>query len=81
VYDTNEEELPNIGVLNLKDAETDQVKLIDTTSKAVRLAYQKKYQEKVKYFSETFSKCGVGTLSTRVDESYVKKLLGYFKSR
>ena len=81
VYDKHEEELPNIGVLNLKDAETDQVKLIDTTSKAVRLAYQKKYQEKVKYFSETFSKCGVGTLSTRVDESYVKKLLGYFKSR
>ncbi len=81
VYDRHEEELPNIGILHLKDAETNKIKLVDTTSKNVRINYKKKYQEQVKYFSETFSKCGAGSLSTRTDESYVKKLLGYFKAR
>ena len=35
----------------------------------------------VKYFAEMFSKSGAGVLSSRVDESYVTKLLGYFKAR
>jgi hypothetical protein len=35
----------------------------------------------VNYFKETFSKSGSGVVNTRVDESYVTKLLGYFKSR
>ena len=47
----------------------------------VRLSYEKYYHDKVAYFKETFSKSGSGVVSTRVDESYVTKLLGYFKSR
>jgi len=43
--------------------------------------YEKNYHEKVNYFKDIFSKCGSGTVNTRVDESYVTKLLGYFKSR
>ncbi|NJW54824.1 DUF58 domain-containing protein, partial [Salinimicrobium sp. CDJ15-91] len=37
--------------------------------------------DRVDYFTESFRKSGAGSLSTRVDESYVKKLLGYFKTR
>lgn len=81
VYDTREESLPNLGVVPMLDAETGVVELINTGSKQVRLNYEKHYQEKVKYFKETFSKCGAGSLSSRVDESYVTKLLGYFRSR
>jgi hypothetical protein len=40
-----------------------------------------KVEPKVSYFKDIFSKCGSGTVNTRVDESYVTKLLGYFKSR
>jgi len=63
------------------DAESGKVQLINTSSKTVRENYEKYYHEKVKYFKETFSKSGSGVVSTRVDESYVTKLLGYFKSR
>ncbi len=81
VYDRREEQMPNIGLVNMADAETGQNMLVNTGSKQVRLAYEKYYQDKVKYFKETFSRCGAGTVNTRVDESYVTKLLGYFKSR
>jgi len=81
VYDSREEKMPNIGVVNMLDAETGETMLVNTGSKSVRLEYEKYYQEKIKYFKETFSKSGSGTVNTRVDESYVTKLLGYFKSR
>jgi len=47
----------------------------------VRLAYGKYHSDKVNYFKETFTKSACGVLDCRVDESYVKKLLGYFKRR
>lgn len=81
VYDIREEEMPNIGLVNMLDAETGQSMLVNTGSKSVRQHYAGYYQDRLKYFKETFSRCGAGTVSTRVDESYVTKLLGYFKSR
>ncbi len=81
IYDQKEEELPNVGLVNMLDAETGEVRFINTSSKKVRSEYQKYYHEKTKYFQEVFRRCGAGTLSTRADESYVSKLLGYFKAR
>ena len=81
VYDLREESLPNIGIVNMMDAETGENLIVDTTSKRVRTDYEKYYQENVTYFKDIFSKCGAGTISSRVDESYVTKLLGYFKAR
>lgn len=81
VFDIREEKMPNIGMVNLLDAETGQAVLVNTGSKSVRFAYERDYQDKLKYFKETFSKCGSGVVHSRVDESYVTKLLGYFKSR
>jgi uncharacterized protein (DUF58 family) len=81
VYDIREEKMPNLGMVSMQDAETGETRLINTGSKSVRLQYEKYYQEKWNYFKETFSKSGAGVVNTRVDESYVTKLLGYFKSR
>lgn len=81
VYDIREEQMPNVGIVSMLDAETGKVQAVNTGSKSIRIQYEKYYQEKVKYFRETFSKSGSGTVSTRTDESYVTKLLGYFKSR
>ncbi|AWI24936.1 DUF58 domain-containing protein [Flavobacterium pallidum] len=81
VYDPREEKMPNIGMVPMTDAETGKLQLVNTGAKSVRMAYEKYYHDKVKYFKETFSKCGSGVVNTRVDESYVTRLLGYFKSR
>jgi uncharacterized protein (DUF58 family) len=81
VYDAREENIPNLGLVQMADSETGETLLVNTGSKKVRLEYEKYYWDKIKYFQETFSRCGAGSLSTRTDESYVTKLLGYFKSR
>ncbi|WP_264535404.1 DUF58 domain-containing protein [Flavobacterium sp. N1736] len=81
VYDIREEKIPNLGMVNMLDAETGKIQLVNTGSKTVRMNYEKHYQERVNYFKDIFSKSGAGVVNTRVDENYVTKLLGYFKSR
>ncbi|GLB52727.1 hypothetical protein NBRC110019_17670 [Neptunitalea chrysea] len=81
VYDEREEHIPNLGLVQMKDSETDELILVNTGSKKVRNEYNKFYKDNVAYFESVFSKSGSGTLHSRVDESYVKKLLGYFKRR
>jgi uncharacterized protein (DUF58 family) len=81
VFDIREEKMPNIGMVDMIDAETGKTELINTNSKTLRMNYEKAYAENVTYFKETFSKSGCGVVNTRVDENYVTKLLGYFKSR
>ncbi|MFC5047639.1 DUF58 domain-containing protein [Aquimarina hainanensis] len=81
VYDQREEEIPNLGLVQMEDEETGESVLVNTSSKKVRRNYAAFYAEKTAYFKDSFTRSGSGSLSTRVDESYVKKLLGYFKRR
>lgn len=81
VYDRRDAEMPNIGMVAMEDAESGAIQLVDTASKKVRDSYAKYYHETVNYFEKSFSHSGAGFLDARLDESYVKKLLGYFKRK
>ena len=81
IYDKMEEIIPNIGIVPMLDQETSEVKLVDTSSLVLRKKYQSFNSINSKRFNEVFSKNGAGTLNCRTDESYVKKLLSYFKTR
>ncbi|MDT0555692.1 DUF58 domain-containing protein [Patiriisocius hiemis] len=81
IYDRHEEEIPNLGMVQMYDEETGESFLVNTSSKGVRNQYYSYHRERVDYFEDAFLKSGAGALSCRVDESYVKKLLGYFKRR
>lgn len=81
VYDKHEESIPNLGMVQMEDEESGELVLVNTSSKKVRQNYSAYYQDKVNYFKDAFTKSGAGTIDCRVDESYVKKLLGYFKRR
>ncbi len=81
VYDTVETKLPKLGIVPIRDSETGLVQWVNTFSKRIRKNYENKYFDHVKVYEELFSKNGAGHLSCSVEESYVKKLLGYFKAR
>ncbi len=81
VYDKFETEIPKLGMVPMLDAESGKIILVNTNSKTVRNNYKANYLRMVDYFENSFKKSGSGTISTRIDESYVKKLLGYFKRR
>ncbi|UZO82010.1 DUF58 domain-containing protein [Aquimarina sp. ERC-38] len=81
VYDKREENIPNLGMVQMEDEETGELLLVNTSSKTTRKQYAGYYKKKVSYFKDSFNRSGSGSLSSRVDQSYVKKLLGYFKQR
>ena len=81
VFDKHEASIPNLGMVQMEDEETGELMLVNTGSKTVRHNYAKFYNQKVNYYKDSFAKSGAGTLACRTDESYVKKLLGYFKTR
>jgi uncharacterized protein (DUF58 family) len=81
IYDAREEAIPNLGMVEMQDEETGENMLVNTASRAVRMNYHSYYRDRVEYYQEAFTKSGAGAINCRVDESYVKKLLGYFKRR
>ncbi len=81
VYDKHEASIPNLGMVQMQDAETGERLLVNTGSKKIRQNYSQFYNTKVAYYKESFNKSGAGHIDSRIDESYVKKLLGYFKNR
>ena len=81
IYDIHDSEIPNLGMVPMRDAETGKTMLVNTASKSVRNGYKAHYLKSVDYFEKSFTHCGSGTISSQIDESYVKKLLGYFKQK
>ena len=81
VFDPKDELIPNLGLIQINDSETGEIKWINTQSSSVRKAYSNHYYKNVSFFESIFKKNGAGILSCRVDESYVKKLLNFFNSR
>lgn len=81
VYDRRETELPSVGLMKIKDAETGKEQWIDTSSVRVREAYAKWWLERQKVMDDTFKKCRVDSVSIRTEDDYVKALMALFDKR
>ncbi len=81
VYDKREQDLNNVGYVLMQDAETNEAQYVNAGDANVRKAYREHYQELEDYFTTTFTRSGAGVIKTATDDSYVKKLLAYFKAR
>lgn len=81
VYDRRVEELPSIGLMKVKDAETGHEQWIDTSSKALRNAHHDWWIKKQSALNEAFTKSNVDAVSVRTDQDYVKALLNLFAKR
>ena len=81
VYDRRLEELPAVGLMKVKDAETGIEQWIDTSSKAVRKAHHDWWIAQKTAFDDFFQKSNVDSVSIRTDQDYVKSLMSLFAQR
>lgn len=81
IYDKMDRQLPNIGLLRVEDAETGRQKWVDTSSAAVRQAYEKEFFRITDFANDIFKRSGADLLHIRTDEDYVKVLRRFFISR
>lgn len=81
VYDQRENELPAVGLLYLKDAETGERIWVDTSDRRVRDEYKKYMQTREKDLERVFKRSGVDVATISADEDYVRALITLFKKR
>ena len=81
LYDPREKELPDVGLIHARDAESGQAQWVDTGSRTVRRRYQEWYDRHQEYYRSAFKKAGADSLSLETTEDYTKGLLRFFKSR
>ena len=81
VYDRRLSELPDVGLMKVRDAETGHEQWIDTSSAKLRNAHHAWWKQRQALFSQTFTKCNVDSVSVRTDQDYVKSLLNLFAKR
>ena len=81
IYDKREKELPDVGLIRFKDAETGQYAWVDTSNFTLRKNYNKWWRKNEQLTNETLLKAGVDFVSFSTDEDYVKPLIQLFKKR
>jgi uncharacterized protein (DUF58 family) len=81
IYDPREKELPNMGLVPFRDAETNELEWINTGSTKVRNAYKAKALENEKRIKDLFRRSGVDHASIATNESYINPLISLFKRR
>jgi len=81
IYDEREKELPNIGLIKIMDAESGEMKWIDTSNKHTRIHFAAEAKRKDDYLKELFNKSGVDSANISTSESYIKPLINLFKRR
>lgn len=81
VRDRREEELPRIGLLELEDAETGEVTVVDTYDRNVTEGLALLGREERESRSELFRSAGVGQIEIWTDEPYVDAIVRFFRQR
>ena len=81
VYDRREQQLPDGGILELKDAETGEKVWVDTASRAVRDAYARNWEQTSALIDSSLKRCRVDNVKIATGEDYVTSLMKLFKRR
>ncbi len=81
VYDRRDAEMPNVGLIRVKDLETGIDRWLDTSSSSTRKAYAKAWYDRQQRLTSITTRSGVDLASVTTDEDFVKALLGLFRRR
>ncbi len=81
VYDIRMKELPDVGIIEFRDAETGHIEYVDTSSKRVRNQHRNAWQEREDALHLQFTKAGVRNVAIPTDGNYVKKLMQLFNTK
>ena len=81
VYDRRLAELPKIGLIKMRDAESGEEVFVDTSSSKVQAAQREWWRSQREKLDETLKKSRVDSVSIRTDQDYVKALMNLFAQR
>lgn len=80
IYDRRDAELPDVGLIKMKDAESGARVWTDTSLRSTREAYAAHWNKQQQNLVALFQKTGINHVSLRTDEDFVKALMRLFKN-
>ena len=81
VYDPRAKEMPDVGLLKVRDAETGHEMYVDTSDKRLQKAHTEYWMSRQEYLYDVFTKSNVDNISVATNEDYVRKLMTLFAQR
>jgi len=81
IRDEREQILSDSGVIALEDAETGQVRLVDTSSRPLRRRYWHIMQQIEQELDAMFKRIGVDRINLKTGQSYDEEIVRFFKKR
>ncbi len=81
VADPREVALPNVGLIELEDAETGELVLVDTGSAGVRKRYEQQGAERNAALRELFASMDVEQIEVQTGRDYLRDLVKFFRAR
>ncbi|HNX79319.1 MAG TPA: VWA domain-containing protein, partial [Prolixibacteraceae bacterium] len=81
IFDERETELPSIGMLKVKDAETGNYVWVNSSDPLTRTRYKAWWLEQSDRLKGIFTRCGVDAAMINTNEDYVRALMNLFKKR
>jgi len=79
--DKRERKIPNIGLLPIKDNETETIMFIDTSKTKIREDFMRNQEKKDEEIKKNLNSNGVDMINFNTGDDYVKPLINFFKSR
>jgi uncharacterized protein (DUF58 family) len=81
IFDEREMDIPDMGMIRVKNAETGQRMWVDSSSRNVRKVFMERSQNQARWLNDSFRRSGVDVVRIGTDQDYVKPLIGLFKKR
>ncbi|MFO8029397.1 MAG: DUF58 domain-containing protein [Cyclonatronaceae bacterium] len=81
IDDSLERELPNLGLIPLRDAETGMYRVIDTSSKQVRSQYSRRRHNRMVRLQKLFLQHRIDSITLQTNESYIEPVMTFFQRR
>ena len=81
IYDRHEKVLPDAGLLSVRDRESGEQFLMDTSSSQLRNIYQERFVQRLQEYRQTFARSNADAIHLQSDASYITALHQFFKRR
>ena len=81
VFDPRERTIPSVGIVRIKDPETGETALVNTSVRSMRAAYSRWFHDVEENQRKLFNNYQIDSVDISTEDDYVKGLMAFFGRR
>ena len=81
IFDPREVEIPDVGIVHVKDSESGEAAWVNTSNRKVRSRYAEWFRTVAQNETRLFNKYKIDSIDIATDQDYVKRLMAFFSKK